>query len=101
MILGVVAVVGVIVGAFPVARLSGAILTAYAASPVVEAAVSISDGFVTPVDRQRLEAAGDDPLALMALAIDARRSGSPDEADERYRLGRPRSLIDGTTTLMK
>ena len=79
------AAIAVIVGAFPVARLSGAALTAYVGAPIVEAAVSATDGFATPVDLRRLEAASEnDPLAVMALAIDARRSGRLGEADARY-----------------
>jgi hypothetical protein len=79
------AAAAVIVGAFPAARLSGAALTAYVGSPVVGAAVSSSNGFATPVDLRRLEAASEeDPLAVMALAIDARRDGRLGEADALY-----------------
>jgi tetratricopeptide (TPR) repeat protein len=81
------AAISVVIGAFPVARLSGAALTAYIGDPVVEAAISATDGFATPVDLRRLEASSeDDPLALMALAIDARRGGRLGEADTRYQM---------------
>lgn len=79
------AAISVIVGAFPVARLSGAALTAYVGAPIVEAAVSATNGFATPVDLRRLEAASEnDPLAVMALAIDARRGDRLGEADAHY-----------------
>jgi tetratricopeptide (TPR) repeat protein len=75
----------VILGAFPVARLGGAVLTAYVDNPIVEAAVSATEGFGSPVDILRLKTApDDDPLAVMALAIDARRRGRLGEADSRY-----------------
>lgn len=81
----VAAVAALIAGLYPLARLSGSALTAYAADPVLEAAYSATDGFATPIDRRRLEAAGEsDPLAAQALAMTARRSGHLANADARY-----------------
>jgi hypothetical protein len=79
------AAIVVIIGAFPAARLSGVALTAYTGAPVFGAAVSSTNGYATPVDLHRLEAASeDDSLAVMALAVDARRNGRLGEADALY-----------------
>lgn len=81
----VVASTAVIAGAFPVARLAGAVLSAYSGNPIVEAALDTSEGLASPVDMVRLKAAPDDDfLATMALAIAARRAGRLSEADAAY-----------------
>jgi tetratricopeptide (TPR) repeat protein len=86
----------VVAGLYPVARLSGAALTAYSADPALEAAYSSTDGFATAIDRSRLEhRQDDDALAVQALAVDARRSGNLATADSRYQ----RIVADGTGDL--
>jgi tetratricopeptide (TPR) repeat protein len=69
---------------FPMARLAGASLQAFPQDSVARAAYSLSGGLATPADLTRLEAAGQDPLALRALAIDARRRGHLGRADALY-----------------
>jgi tetratricopeptide (TPR) repeat protein len=78
------AAVGIALGAHPVARYSGVALAAFAEDPVASAAYSVSQGISTPMELARLEEAGGDPLALRALAIDARRKGNLGEADALY-----------------
>jgi len=80
-----VAAIAVLAGMFPMARLAGTLLTAYADSPI-EAAILATDGFVLPADIERLESAVEsDPMAAMALAIAARRAGNLSDSVARYR----------------
>ncbi len=78
------AAAGIALGAHPVARYSGVALGALSEDPVASAAHAISHGVATPMTIARLESAGDDPLALRGLAIDARRRGNLGEADGFY-----------------
>jgi tetratricopeptide (TPR) repeat protein len=79
------AAAAVVAGAFPVARIAGSTLLAFAADPVLDAAISSTRGIAQPVDLARLGAAApEDPLAARALAMQARRSGRLGEADARY-----------------
>jgi tetratricopeptide (TPR) repeat protein len=74
-----------VAGAFPVARLAGSTLLAYAADPVLDAALSATHGPAQPIDLARLELAGtQDPLAARALAVQAKGGGRLGEADARY-----------------
>ncbi len=80
-----VAAIAVLAGMFPMARLVGTLLTAYADSPI-EAAILATDGFVLPADVERLESAAEsDPMAAMALAITDRRAGNLSDSVARYR----------------
>jgi len=75
----------IVAGLFPVAQLSGAALTAFSHDEVVDAAYSSTDGFVTPVDRLRLEQnEASDTLAVQALAVTERRDGNLAAADGHY-----------------
>ncbi len=75
----------VVAGMYPVAQLAGAALTAYSHDPVVAASYSSTEGFITPVDRLRLEQnARTDSLAVHALAVTERRSGNLAAADAHY-----------------
>jgi hypothetical protein len=75
----------VLAGAFPVARLAGSTLLAFAADPVLDAAVSSTRGLAQPIDLARLDVAGaEDLLAARALAVQAKRGGRLGEADARY-----------------
>ncbi len=75
----------VLVGAFPMARLAGTLLTAYVDTPI-EAAVFATDGFALSGELRRLESVAEsDPLAAMALAVVTRRGGNLAEADALYR----------------
>jgi tetratricopeptide (TPR) repeat protein len=79
------AAAAVVLGAFPVARLAGSTLLAFAADPVLDAAISSTRGVAQPIDLARLgAAAAEDPLAARALAMQARRGGRLGEADARY-----------------
>jgi tetratricopeptide (TPR) repeat protein len=79
------AAAAVVAGAFPVARLAGGALLAFAADPVLDAAVSSTRGLAQPVDLARLTVAeAQDPLAARALAVQATRGGRLGEADARY-----------------
>jgi tetratricopeptide (TPR) repeat protein len=71
-------------GLFPMARLAGAALEGFPHDSVARAAYSLAGGLASPADLARLEAAGEDPLALRALAIDARRRGHLGRADALY-----------------
>jgi len=78
------AAIAVLVGAFPMARLAGKLLTAYVEAPI-EAAVFATDGFALPGDLRLLESVAEsDPMAAMALAVASRRAGNLAEADARY-----------------
>ena len=78
------AAIAVLVGAFPMARLAGALLTAYVETPI-EAAVFATDGFALPGELRLLESAAEsDPMAAMALAVASRRAGNLAEADAQY-----------------
>jgi tetratricopeptide (TPR) repeat protein len=78
------AVIAVLVGAFPMARLAGTLLTAYVETPI-EAAIFATDGFALPGEMRLLESeAESDPIAALALAVAARRSGDLAEADAQY-----------------
>ncbi len=80
-----VACFAVLVGAFPLAKLAGALLTAYADAPT-EAAVFTTDGFALSGELRRLESVEEiDSTAAMALAMAARRAGGLADADARYR----------------
>jgi tetratricopeptide (TPR) repeat protein len=79
------AAIAVLVGAFPIARLAGTLLTAYVETPI-EAAVFATDGFALPGDLRLLESVAEsDPMAAMALAVASRRAGNLAEADAQYR----------------
>ncbi len=79
------AAVIVVVGAFPLARLSAGVLQGFAADPVAAAAVRAANDFAFPADLTRLEAASESvPLARQALARRARRSGNLGAADGHY-----------------
>jgi len=79
------AAIAVLVGAFPMARLAGTLLTAYVEAPI-EAAVFATDGFALPGELRLLESVAEsDPMAAMALAAASRRAGNLAEADARYR----------------
>lgn len=71
-------------GLHPVPRYAGLLLDAFPADPVVQAAYSTAHGMASPTDIARLEAAGDDPLALRGLAIHARQLGHLGSADALY-----------------
>jgi len=76
--------VAVLIGGFPMARLAGTLLGAYAEAPL-EAALFASDGFPLPGDLRQLESAAEsDPIASMALAVVSRRAGNLAEADAQY-----------------
>lgn len=69
---------------FPMARVSAAALEAFNRDSVARAAFSLSHGLASPADMGRLQAASADPLALRALALDARRRGHLGQADALY-----------------
>ena len=69
---------------YPMARISGAALEAFPNDTVARAAYSLSQGMASAADVMRLEAAQHDPLALRAMAIDARRRGNLGRADALY-----------------
>jgi tetratricopeptide (TPR) repeat protein len=74
-----------VAGAFPVAKLAGSTLLAYAADPVLDAALSSTHGPAQPIDLERLNAIGSrDLLAARALAVQAKAGGRMGEADARY-----------------
>ncbi|MFV1978269.1 MAG: hypothetical protein ACC649_02850 [Myxococcota bacterium] len=78
------AAIAVLIGAFPMARLAGTLLTAYVEAPI-EAAVFATDGFALPGELRLLESVAEsDPMAAMALAVASRRAGNLAEADARY-----------------
>jgi tetratricopeptide (TPR) repeat protein len=78
------AVVAVLVGAFPMARFAGTLFTAYVGTPI-EAAVFATDGFALSGDLRLLESAPEsDSMAAMALAVASRRAGNLAEADAQY-----------------
>jgi len=79
------AAIAVLVGAFPMARLAGTLLTAYVEAPI-EAAVFATDGFALPGELRLLESVAEsDPMAAMALAVVSRRAGNLAEAGAQYR----------------
>ncbi|MCH8889919.1 MAG: tetratricopeptide repeat protein [Myxococcales bacterium] len=79
------AAIAVLIGAFPMARLTGRLLTAYVDTSI-EAAVLATDGFALPGEPRLLESVAEsDPIAAMALAVMSRRAGNLAEADARYR----------------
>jgi hypothetical protein len=79
------AAIAVLVGAFPMARLAGTLLTAYVEAPI-EAAVFATDGFALPGELRLLESVAEsDPMASMALAVVSRRAGNLAEAGAQYR----------------
>jgi len=69
---------------YPMARISAAALEAFPNDTVARAAYSLSQGMASAADVMRLEAAQNDPLALRAMAIDARRRGNLGRADALY-----------------
>ena len=74
----------VLIGAFPMARLTGRLLTAYVDTPI-EAAVLATDGFALLGDMRVLESVAEsDPVAAMALAMTSRRAGNLAKADAQY-----------------
>jgi tetratricopeptide (TPR) repeat protein len=84
------AAIAVLAGAFPMARLAGRLLTAYAETPI-EAAVFATDGFALPGELRLLESAAEsDPMAAMALAVASRRAGNLAKADAQYQRLLPR-----------
>jgi len=79
------AAAAVLVGAFPMARLAGSLLTTYLETPV-EALVFSNDGFALPGELRLLDSVADsDPMAAMALAAASHRAGNIAEADAQYR----------------
>ena len=79
------AAAGVFCALYPLPRLAGAALEAFPSDTVARAAYSTAQGIASPVDLTRLEAASEeDPLALRALAIHARQTGSLGTADALY-----------------
>ena len=75
----------IVVGAWPVARYTGAVLEGLPRDPVAESALAASRGFTLASDIVRLEAAGpDDLLAREALARLARRQGNLGASDAMY-----------------
>ena len=81
----VLAVGSIVVGAWPVARYTGAVLEGLPKDPVAESALAASRGFTLASDIVRLEAAGpDDLLAREALARLARRQGNLGTSDAMY-----------------
>jgi tetratricopeptide (TPR) repeat protein len=71
-------------GLHPLARVSSAALEEFPNDTIARAAYSLSQGLATRADLMRLESVPDDPLALRALAIDARRRGHLGRADALY-----------------
>jgi tetratricopeptide (TPR) repeat protein len=69
---------------YPMAKTSAAALEAFPNDTVARAAYSLSQGMASAADVMRLEAAQNDPLALRAMAIDARRRGHLGRADALY-----------------
>ena len=69
---------------YPMARIGAAALEEFPNDTVARAAFSLSQGLASRADVLRLEAVPDDPLALRALAIDARRRGHLGRADALY-----------------
>ena len=81
----VLAAAAVVLGAYPVARSAGAVLSFFGQDPVAEAAFSAARGSSLQTDALRLDAAADsDPLAARGLARRARRSRSLSAADAHY-----------------
>jgi len=79
------AVIAVVVGAFPVARLAGTLLTAYLDTSI-DTAVLATEGMALSGDLRLLESGSEsDPMAAMALAVVSRRAGNLAEADAQYR----------------
>lgn len=82
----------VLAGAYPVARLAGSTLLAFAADPALDAATASTLGLAQPVDLARIAAAESrDPLAARALAMQSRREGRLGDADARYQ-----ALLEGS-----
>jgi tetratricopeptide (TPR) repeat protein len=91
----VLAALGIVAGAYPVARLAGAALEALPSDPVARAALAASRGLVLPAELQRLEAAADrDLLARQALASLARRADRLGRADAMYQSLVPKRAED-------
>jgi len=79
------AAAAVVLGLFPVIRTAGTLLAAFPSDPVARAAYTTAQGFASPVEVARLDAAADrDPLAARGLAIHARRTGNLGSADAIY-----------------
>ncbi len=74
----------VVVGLYPIADSAGRYLAAPASDAVAESAWVVERGVASPLDARRLDHAGDDPLALRARALQAKRSGDFALARERY-----------------
>ena len=92
-----VAIVAIVLGAFPVAELAGRSLAALPGDPVARAALATSRGLVSAEDAARLAAAPeDDLLAQQGLARMERRLGHLGRADAIYQRlleERPEDLV--------
>lgn len=77
--------VAVLVALYPVADRAGHLFADAGADPVAEAVFAVENGFPGRMDLARLEnVALSDPLAARALALQAKRAGRLEEANERY-----------------
>ena len=73
-----------IIGLYPMTRWAGVALTHLDSAPVAAAAHAVVRSIHSPADVEVLHRAGDDRLALAALALHERRSGDPAAAKRRY-----------------
>jgi len=73
-----------VIGLYPMARWAGVALTHLDSAPVASAAHSVVRSMHSPADIEVLQRAGDDRLALEALALHERRSGDAVAARQRY-----------------
>lgn len=79
------AVMLIVIGMYPIARMAGMALTALDSDPIAQAALSVSRGTGSPWELALLaDAADDDPMAEILLAMHARRSGDLAGAATRY-----------------
>lgn len=81
----VLAVALIVLGMYPIARIAGMALTSLDSDPVAQASLSVARDVGSPAELALLrEAAAEDPLAELALAIHTRRSGDIEAAHARY-----------------
>ena len=73
-----------VIGLYPMTRWAGVALTHLDSAPVAAAAHAVVRSTHSPADVDVLHRAGDDRLALEALALHERRSGDPAAAKRRY-----------------
>ena len=73
-----------VIGLYPMTRIAGVALTVQGSDPVATAADAVVRSMSSPADIEVLVGAGDDWLAVSALALHERRSGNPDVAMARY-----------------